>query len=100
MAVEAPRLNRRFLLPDALLLIAELTALGVPLVVFVSLTVERRALLYGVLPAALALAAAVWFLATRAWRAPIGRAARRRLMGDVLDARAREEAHRALLAFP
>jgi hypothetical protein len=36
----------------------------------------------------------------RAWRAPICRATRRRLNGEVLDRAARTDAYRAILAFP
>src|SRR3954469_24067804 len=92
--MEALRFGRRFLVPDALLALVELfVVVGPPLVFFG----EPRL----TLPLAAAAAASlVWLAVIRAWRAPPGRAARRRLAGEMLDPAARAGAYRALLAFP
>src|SRR5438105_13319340 len=93
--MEALRFGRRFLVPDALLALVEVCVVVGPTLVFFG---EPR---HPAMPlAALAAASLAWFVIIRAWRAPIGRATRRRLVGEVLDTGARAEAYRALLAFP
>jgi signal transduction histidine kinase len=96
----ALRFGRRFFAPDALLALVELVVVGAPVLAFFSLTPPERNALFEAAPVALALASLVWFFAVRAWRAPIGRATRRRLAGEVLEPEARAAAYRGILAFP
>jgi signal transduction histidine kinase len=100
MPSEALRFGRRFFAPDVLLAIVELVAIGIPLFSFFPLDGAQRRVFLGAAPLALGLASLVWVLAARAWRAPIGRATRRRLDGEVLDAAARDAAYEAILRFP
>jgi signal transduction histidine kinase len=98
--VDALRFGRRFFAPDALLLLAELAVVIAPPLFLFGVTVEQRKTALAATPAALGLASLVWFLAVRAWRAPLGRATKRRLAGEVLDAPSRAAAYRAILRFP
>jgi signal transduction histidine kinase len=95
--MEALRFGRRFFAPDALLALIELAAVVGPGMVFFGLS-SHLALMSSL--GAVAVASLAWFLIVRAWRAPIGRATRRRLNGEVLEAAARGDAYRAILAFP
>jgi signal transduction histidine kinase len=98
--MEALRFGRRFFAPDALLALVELVVVVAPPLVFFNVSSDQRtAALAATLPA-LGLASLIWFFAVRAWRAPIGRATKRRLAGEMLDAGARADAYRAMLQFP
>jgi signal transduction histidine kinase len=96
----ALRFGRRFFAPDAMLALIELAVVVGPPLVFFGLTPVQRHTALAATPVALGLASLAWFLVVRAWRAPIGRATRRRLTGEVLDAAARADAYRAILTFP
>ena len=98
--MEALRFGRRFFAPDALLALAELVAVVSPPLFFFGITAEQRSTALAATPIVLGLASLVWFFAVRAWRAPIGRATKRRLAGEVLDAAARSDAYRAIRMFP
>jgi signal transduction histidine kinase len=100
MPAEALHFRRRFLIPDAILLSAELLLIGGPLLgLFEVEAPGRRAL-----PAAVAVSAAVlgaaWAIGRHALALPLNRAVQRRLGGQVLDAQTQRDAYRALLALP
>jgi signal transduction histidine kinase len=88
------RYGRRFLAPDALLALVEACLVVGPTLVFFGEPKMALPL------TALAAAWLVWVVVARAWLAPLGRATRRRLAGEVIDPAARADAYRALLAFP
>src|SRR3954470_22050136 len=98
--MEALRFGRRFFAPDALLALVELVVVVAPPLVFFNVTNDQRTAALAATPAALGVASLIWFLVVRGWRAPIGRATRRRLAGEMLDSTARAEAYRAILQFP
>ena len=100
MGNEALKFARRLLIPDVLLLGAELAVIFIPLVVFFDLDDPQRALLSRVLLLVWAAALATWLVVTRVWRAPLSRACRRRLAGEALDPETRAAAYEALLAYP
>jgi signal transduction histidine kinase len=94
------RLTRRFVLPDLVLLGCEVLAIGYPIFDSYSLDDTTRPLLIRALTVGAALALVAWNAALLSWRAPIARAAKRRLAGEVLDEDTRSRAWRALLALP
>ena len=100
MANDALKFARRLLLPDLLLLAAELAMVFVPLIVFFDLDERQRALLPRILLLVWSAALAAWLLVTRIWRAPLSRACRRRLHGETLDGETRAAAYAALRAYP
>jgi signal transduction histidine kinase len=100
MANEALKFARRLILPDLLLLAAELAVVFTPLVVFFDLDEQQSALLRRVVGVVWVIALTTWLLVIRWWRAPLSRACRRRIAGEALDAETRNAAMAALLALP
>jgi signal transduction histidine kinase len=100
MANEALKFARRLLLPDLLLLGAELAVVFTPLMVFFDLDERQRALMPRVVTLVWAAGLLTWLVVTRLWRAPLAHACRRRLAGEALGADTRAAAVASLLAFP
>ena len=100
MSNDALKFARRLLVPDVLLLFAELAVVFTPLMFFFELDERQRVLLPRVVVTVWLAGLATWLVVTRVWRAPFARACRRRLAGETLDAETRAEALTALLAFP
>ncbi len=101
MAADALHFQRRFALAGALCTLLEAAAVAVPLATyFRALDPTQLHLVRTVGPPALAAAWLLWWLALRAWRAPIDRAVRRRRAGEAVDAPSLLEARAATLALP
>ncbi len=100
MSNDALKFARRLLVPDVLLLFAELAVVFTPLMFFFSLDERQWALMPRVVATVWFAGLATWLVVTRVWRAPLARACRRRLNGETLDSETRAEALAALLAFP
>jgi len=96
----ALRFARRLLLPDVLLLLAELAVIFLPLVTFFELDAPERAMLPRLLAIVFPLALAAWLVVTRIWRAPLSRACRRRLAGETLDTTTRNDAYAVIRTYP
>jgi signal transduction histidine kinase len=100
VAAEGLRFGRRIIVPDVVLALGELAVIGYPLYDAYTLDEAQKRVFLESAPLAILLAGAVWYLALRAWLAPLFRAARRRLAGEVLDPDARALAYEAIVRFP
>ncbi|MSP59001.1 MAG: sensor histidine kinase [Myxococcales bacterium] len=92
--------QRRFALAGAIATLLELLGVGAPLAVFFQLDEPKRLLLGAAGPIALGCAWLIWWVAVRAWRAPIDHAVRRRRAGEMVDGPSLEAAYQAMLSLP
>src|SRR5262245_49284167 len=100
MPADGLRLGRRFFLADLLLLGVEVATIGYPIWDCYTLDEGARRLLWRTAPIVVCACALVWRLAFELWRAPLMRAARRRLAGEVLDAESRARAFAVVSSLP
>ena len=92
--------GRRFATAGALLTLAEIAAVGLPLGTFFSFDDRQRAVCEIVALPSIAVAWLVWWVAMRVWRSPVDRALRRRRAGGVLTADEVGALYRASLSLP
>jgi signal transduction histidine kinase len=100
MVADPLRYHRRFALAGALLTLVEAAAVGLPLVTYFSFDGPQRWLLRRAGPIALGGAWLIWWVATRAWRAPLDRAVRRRRAGEVVDGPSLQAASATTMSLP
>jgi signal transduction histidine kinase len=100
MPAESLHFQRRFASAGIFFSLCEIAAVGVPLGAYFTLDHPQRLLLRTVGPVAVAIGWLGWWLAMRAFRAPIDRAVKRRRAGEALDDAVLDGARRASLSLP